>query len=423
MMKRNGSLAVAPELKKRVGGMIFMRKLSEFPVRRTSRKRLIIFLATGALLVNVEILTVKFNITGSHEGIFLLKGEPGALLEVKDDLYFGEASRYLAGIDFDHARRIAYTLFNRYHGVREPYLYYRWDDKNGEGFVRTYLPGGKRILVNFSRFVDEFGKEASGLFVGGGLPADVSDDDKVKLNATGMGYYDGARWFHIWCNANEAIFSRNLEPRYPSSWKYLGSRVIHHSEDDLLLESKHEVLIDNVPLRIDRHAHFRAGAAYFILTIAITNTGTNPVSYYYLYGDDPWLGNYGTSGGNVGWSGDGFYYFVGRLNTGKYRYAGYFDYGNGAIGERHSYTRLANFIEWFGDTKPFVYFSNGPFDIPPLTNEKIPLSSNARFIGINWEQTLRPEQSVTYTLAIGMADIDPKTGLPVKPRVDLKNFP
>ena len=201
-------------------------------MRWINRKTLVVFLVIIALLVNIVIMTVKFNITGSHEGIFLLKGELGALLEVKDDLYFGEASRYLAGIDFDHARRIVYKLVNRYHGVQEPYLYYRWDDKNGEGFVRTYLLGGKRFLVNFSRFVDEFGKEASGLFVGGGLPADVSNDDKVKLNATGMGYYDGVRWFHIWCNANEAIFGRNLEPRYPSSWKYLGSKVLHHSEND-----------------------------------------------------------------------------------------------------------------------------------------------------------------------------------------------
>jgi hypothetical protein len=176
-------------------------------------------------------------------------------------------------------------------------------------------------------------------------------------------------------------------------------------------------------LLIDRHVHFRAGESYFILTINIRNIGNSPVSYDYLYGDDPWLGNYGTSGGNVGWSGDGFYYFVGRLNTKKYNYAGYFDYGNGVIGQLHGYTRTANFIEWFGDTEPFVYFSNGPFDIPPLNDERIPLSSNARFIGLNWEQTLQPDQSVTHTLAIGMAGIDPKTGFPVKPKIDLINFP
>lgn len=394
----------------------------KFPFRLKSRKTAVIALVLIAMLVNLTIMTVKFHITGSHEGIFLLRGQMGALFEVKDDIYLGEAYRYIIGVDFDKARELYYRLFiNR--GVREPYLYYKWDEKNGEGFVRNHLTGGRQILINFSRFVDEFGKDASGLFVGGGLPANVEDDDKVKMNATGVAYYDGTRWFHIWCNANEALFDRNLEPRYPSSWKYLGSRMIRHTEKELILESNHEVVLDNVPLLINRHVSFRAGAPYFILTVAIRNAGSVPVSYYYMYGDDPWLGNYGSSGGNVGWSGDGFYYFVSRIDTNKYNYAGYFDYGNGAIGERHNYTRLANFIEWFGDAKPFVYFSNGPYDIPPLNSEKIPLSSNARFIAIDWEQTLRPDQSTTYTMAIGMANIDPKSGFPVKPEIDRVNFP
>ncbi len=391
-------------------------------LHRVNRKWAVFLLITLVIFVSILVMTVKFNITGSHEGVFLLKGQPGAVFELRDDLFLGEAYRYIAGVDFDNARQLYYKLF-KYHGIKEPYLYFKWDEKNGEGFVRNYLPGGKQILVNFSRFVDDFGKEASGLFVGGGLPANVAEDDKVKMNATGMAYYDGFRWYHIWCNANEAIFTTNLEPSYPSSWKYLGSRILHKAKDDLLLESKHEVMIDKVPLLIDRLVYFRAGASYFVLTIKVRNIGNSPVSYYYLYGDDPWLGNYGTSGGNVGWSGDGFYYYVGWLDTKKNNYAGYFDFGNGAVGQQHNYTRTANFIEWFGDTKPFVYFSNGPFDIPPLNGQGIPLSSNERFIGINWEQTLQPDQSVTYTLAIGMADIDPKTGFPMKPKTDLINFP
>jgi hypothetical protein len=394
----------------------------KFPFRLKNRKIVVFVLVIIALLVNLIIMTVNFHITGSHEGIFLLKGQRGALFEVKDDIYLGEAYRYIMGIEFDKARELYFRLFT-YNGAREPYLYYKWDEKNGEGFVRNHLLGGKQILVNFSRFVDEFGKDASGLFVGGGLPENVKDDDKVKMNATGMAYYDGTRWFHIWCNANEALFNRNLEPRYPSSWKYLGSRMIRHTEKELILESSHEVMLDNVPLLITRHVSFRAGAPYFILAVVMRNAGSAPVSYYYIYGDDPWLGNYGSSGGNVGWSGNGFYDYVGRIDTDKFNYAGYFDYGNGAIGERHNYTRLANFIEWFGDATPFVYFSNGPYDIPPLDNEKIPLSSNARYIAIDWEQTLLPGQSTSYTMAIGMANLDPKTGFPVKPEIDPINFP
>jgi hypothetical protein len=394
-----------------------------FPLHWKSKKTALLLLFIVALLVNAAIMTITFNITGSNEGIFLLRGQQGALFELKDDIYLGEAYRYIIGIDFDRARQLYNTLFTNSR-VTEPHLYYKWDEKNGEGFIRNYLTGGKQILINFGRFIDEFGHDASGLFVGGGLPANVKDDDKVKMNATGIAYHDGVRWFHIWCNANEAIFNNALEPQYPSSWKYLGSRIIRHSEKELILESNHEVIIDNVPLHIDRHAHIRAGEIYFSLTITIKNAGNSPASYYYSYGDDPWLGNYGSSGGNVGWSGDGLYYYVGRLNTKKYNYAGYFDFGNAAIGEGHNFTRTANFIEWSGNSEPFVYFSNGPFDIPPVSDEKIPLSGNARFIGISWgPRTLQPNQSETYSLTIGMADHDPKTGFPVKPEIDPINFP
>ena len=39
------------------------------------------------------------------------------------------------------------------------------------------------------------------------------------------------------------------------------------------------------------------------------------------------------------------------------------------------------------------------------------------------QQVLQPEDSKIYTLAIGMAGHDPKTGFPVKPYIDLDNFP
>jgi len=240
-----------------------------------------------------------------------------------------------------------------------------------------------------------------------------------------MAFYDGARWFHVWCNSNEGIFSPNqFYPVPPSDWHFLGSRVLHHEESSLILESRHEVSIEGTPLRIDRYAFFKAGATYFVLKIIIRNIGTRPAVYSYQYGDEPWLGDYGSSQGNVGGAADGLHKFTGRIDTKKLHYAGYFDYGNDAIGESHTYTGVANFIEWSGNEEPVVYFTNGPNDPPQAGAGKTPLSSNTRFIGILWgPQTLQPGQSKEYTLAIGMADRDPKTGFPKKPEIDLVTFP
>ncbi len=306
-----------------------------------------------------------------------------------------------------------------------PHLYFEWNKKQGNGFITNYLPGGKQIRTCFSRFENEFQKEYAGLFVGGGLPMDISEENnQLRKSATGMAYYNGKRWFHVWCNTNESLFDSKAEPIYPHDWKYLGSKILHHSEEDLILESMHRVIIDGVPLRMARYAYFKAGVTYLLLSVQLTNIGNSPVTYSYLYGDDPWLGDFGSSAGNVGWAADGLYNYVGRLNTKKIHYAGYFDYGNDAIGEGHNFTGIANFIEWFGIEPTFFYFSNGPYDKFPLNNELIPLQSNERFIGIVWgDQILQPGQTKIYTLAIGMADRDSKTGFPKKPEINLNNFP
>jgi hypothetical protein len=369
--------------------------------------------------------TVKFNISRNYEGIFLLKGQDGAVWEVKDDLLLGEEHRYIAGINLQREKEFLNHLFvTRVMPGTGPSLNYEWNPESGEGFVRNFLPDGKRLLTMFSRFIDDDGKETSGLIVGGGLPAKVVEDDIVKMNATGMAYYDGAKWFHVWCNANEVISDSRFKGVFPSSWKYLGSRVLHYNTANLILESNHEIIIDGVPLRMKRTAQFKAGETYFILSIRISNAGNQPVTYYYLYGDEPWLGHYGSSIGNVGWAADGIYQYKGWLNTKKLHYAGLFDFGNEAIGESHNFTFMANFIAWFGDVEPFVFFSNGPYDFPKINEKREPLESNERFIGVQWgPRTLQPGQTEVYTLAIGMAGHDPKTGFPTIPNIDLKNFP
>ncbi len=400
-----------------------MEKKVKFPLHFLNRKVLWFLLVAVAIFINLVIMTVKFNFTGNYEGIFLLKGEPGALYELKDDLFLGEGYRYIWGIDFEDLKQFFHGLFEVEAGS-EPHLVFEWNGNHGNGFIRNYLAGGKQLLTCFSRFIDDDGREVSGLFVGGGLPANVRDDDIVKMNSTGMAFYDGVRWYHIWCNVNEGIFTSDATPIYPSSWKYLGGRILHNGTKSLVLESSHEVTLDEEPLHIDRHAYFRAGETYFILQIIITNAGNKPVTFYYVYSDEPWLGNYGTSGGNVGWSGDGLHKYEGTVNSSKYNYAGLFDYGNDAIGEGHNFTKTANFLAWFGEVKPAVYFSNSNTEELKNTNVKIPLYSNTRFIAVQWGPcTLPPGQSEIYTLAIGMADRDSKTGLPTKPNIDLKNFP
>ena len=69
---------------------------------KTLKKRLLLLFLPAAALIAV-LLYKAFDVkyTGHHEGIFLLKGGKGSLFEIKDDLYLGDGSRYVFGLDFD----------------------------------------------------------------------------------------------------------------------------------------------------------------------------------------------------------------------------------------------------------------------------------------------------------------------------------
>jgi hypothetical protein len=387
-----------------------------FPASRRGRIALGLCAAALAFLF----ATVRFDIKGHFDGIFLLKGSHGWRYELKDDLYVGDGDRVLWSLDLEDPK---FRFSRRFHASVKsgPYLYYEWDDKDGSGFIRNFLPGGRQILTCFGRYLDDDKEQVHGLFVGGGLPASVLGGDNVYMDETGMAYYDGSRWYHLWCNVNEGIISEKGEVLPPSRWRFLGSRVVDESDKTAVFSSSHEVEVDGVPLHIDRYVYLNAGDTYFVLQIKVTNIGNSPARYHYLYGDEPWVGNYGSSKGNVGWVRDRLVKYETAVDTAKYSWAGFYDYGNDAAGEEQSFTGKADFIQWFGANRPVVYFSNASGSIEDVDGAKrIPLSSDTRFLGLQWQgQLLNPQQTNIYTLAIGMAGHDPRTGFPIKPEIRL----
>ncbi|MGB9082101.1 MAG: hypothetical protein WCD00_12450 [Desulfuromonadaceae bacterium] len=381
------------------------------------------FIAGGCVLVLILLLTtVRVRITGHFEGIFLLQKEPFVFI-LQDDVRFGDEEKLLCSLLRPDLLRWLRER-SRPHAAGQPYLEYDWHKRDGSGFVRNFSGTGQKLLTCLSRFVDSEGKTTEGVFVGGGLPPHARGDDRVTNNETGMAYYDGHRWFHLWCNVNESINSATapFKSLFPSTWEFLGSQVLFASDWQIVLRSRHRVVLDGVPLMMDRHAIFLAGEPYFILSIKITNGGTLPVRYHYLYGDEPWLGDFGSSRGNVGWVRDRLYLYEGPIDTGKYTYAGMFDSGNPVIGgQRGDFTGVANFIEWMGDNRPEqAYFSNSIGRYAP-EDARVPLDSpDNRVIFLQWgPRALQPGQSETYTLAIGMAAYDEKSGLPSKPPIML----
>ncbi len=378
-------------------------------------KKLIVFLF---LFIFTIFSLVEVNIIDNYYGLFVLKKQSGIGIEITNDIYSDQVNRMLFKIDlnpfYENVVVKKFTDKDEY-----PFLSYVWDINNGRGFVRNLLSENRKIIYIFSRYKEENGAIPKGLFLGGELPITSYNADRDFLNDTGMAYYDGVRWYHIWCSTNQG-FASVLDPNVlysPVTWKYIDSEIVKNDEKSLILKSSHIAYVDSVPLAINRFAYFRAGEPYFILDMKIKNIGDRMAGYYYIYGDEPWLGDYGYSAGDVGWTKDGLVLTEKEIDPTKHHFVGFFDYGNDLIGEQHVYTNIANFIEWDPSNPPSnVYFSNQFGSIDP----KKPLSHELnRVVSLQWGPIyLKPGEIKEIKLAIGMAYFNDKLNFPMKPIVD-----
>lgn len=378
------------------------------------RKFIIRVVIAVVVLVQIAMASVflfheVFNFTSSNSAVYILRGKSGGI-EIRRDLLFEEADRLIFMLD---ATSI-FNLFMKSIAVAkdEPVLELTWNKKEGVGDIKEFRTDGTILAFSFSRFKEGEGIP-HGLFLGGELPY----ADTIDQRSSGFGYYDGNKWSHIWCAANEGFsLGGSKEVVVPHQWKYLGSRIIKETTDTIIIESSHETELNGNKILMKRLAYFKAGDDYFTLKVRITNPSNKIILYGYAYGDEPWIGSFGSSEGDVGWYEGGLIKYEGSISPISFKYAGFWDYGNDAAGEKHNYTGYANFIEWVAPTPTYVYFSN---TIDNCCSESVPLNATFnRVINIVYlHQMLLPGESRDYTFAIGMAHIDPLINLPRKPEV------
>jgi len=386
---------------------------------RKGRTILLTALAVLATALFIYLFTnVRFNIKGHFEGFYLLRDRGAGRYEFSDHLFVGEGKSLIYAMNLAPLQQRFFAMFMPSHRDDLPHLHCEWNPHDGSGLVSQHFANGTSLVTYFGRYLDD-DEEVHGLFVGGGMPETVATDINYNMNNSGMTFGDGRKWYHVWCSVNEGVGGMNGDRMLtPSRWKFLGSRVVSKSDSSVVITSSHSVMIGEIPLRIERRASFTAGETYFNLEIRLTNQGGVPLSYQYQYGDEPWVGYYGTALGDVGWVKDRLVTHEEVVDINRYSYAGLVDSGNRVIGEQPVYTNLANFIEWFGEERPFVYIANS--GSPPVPGARKPLESNERYIGLEWDRVLAPAETATIRLAIGMAAYDAKSGLPAKPATTWK---
>ncbi len=403
---------------KKAFGMKFFRQILENPLKTLFKGTVIVSLFFVLSFIALIILHSVFNFTTTNAVLYIIKDEEGKI-GITRDLGFNESNKLLFMLDasciFHYLEGLASAV------IDEPYIELTWDKKEGKGVIKEFRPDGTRLLLVLSRYKEEEGAP-QGVFLGGDLP--YGDVDRWKdrdRNNTGMSYYDGNKWYHIWCSINEGMSMKDVQESIePWDWKYIKSNVIKSSGSEIILESLHELNTSApgypIKLLMRRTLSKKAGDDYFKLKIDISNVGKSPVFYLYTLGDEPWVGEFGDSSGDVGWTNVGLYKHESYVSPYTHNFVGFWDIGNEAAKEWHNFSGYANFVEWLLNRPAIVYFSNSFTEV----NERRPLDSkDNRIINLLWiDQELRPGDTKSYILAIGMAKRDPKTGLPVKPIVD-----
>lgn len=387
-------------------------------------KNFLYFSALFSILIVSFHFGIAVDIEGDFEGIYLLKGLESRPLEIRDSIYLGEIDRLFFQLEVPWLHTV--MTHNAVVGHQsEAHLSYKWNARGGHGYVHSTRPDGTEFLICLSRFLDSTGRMPKGIFVGGEIPRHLYGEKGVHLNETGVAYKNQGRWNHIWCNANEGIAAGADAVRmiYPSEWKYLGSEVLFSSSSEIAIKSRHSTVVDAMPMQIERFFNYRARDNYFTLGIKFRNDGYKPLQYYYVYGDEPWLGNYGSSAGNVGWTDGKLYQYAGMVDSIRHNIAGMVDIGNTKLPSENGkqFSGLANFMAWYGLLRPqVVYFSNKEGVVNDESENVLLDSPTNRVLFAQWAPpALQPGQSTVIVMAIGMVDPGKSYPIPTPPQIEI----
>jgi len=340
------------------------------------------------------VFAFRFLQVGTNSAaVYVLRDPTG--FRVATDVTFNEVDSVVFRLD---ATPLLNTLFETISAASEqPRMDVTFNEASGRGIVKQFHPDGSRLELSLARYEDPEA-HPRGVVIGGDFPVgDVGTDENRE--GGGMALFDGNRWIHLWCSANEGIaVSGGGAVHEPHTWKYLSGRVVKTSSQEVIVESVHEVSLQGIPLRITRRLDMKAQDDFATLFMRVANQGDRQILYDYAYGDEPWVGQFGTSAGDVGWYEHGLVTREAHLTPRPADLIGFVDRGNSYAGETQDYSGYANFIQWLRPIPTEVYFSNSFYSV----GARLLDSKDNRLLNIVWKnQYLGPGESKNYVLRVG----------------------
>jgi hypothetical protein len=293
-----------------------------------------------------------------------------------------------------------------------------WSPSTGKGDVIERFPTGDLLRTCFHC---EYPGYTGGLVIG-------------NMNGSGMGLYParplrGFSSINIFCAQDESIWDRDEQAEYSYGWsenfgtgadgrrlEYVGGRILAHDERRVVLASENA----GGCYRVFKVALTQADWHYWIIATRIQNRCERPVRFEIWTGDDPWIGLYASSEGDVGWTPAGLVRHETFFGLGRFEAGGLYDLGNEAAGEQPGkFSGQANFFaldpalplpDFAGFANRFAHREDEIDHRRPLDNKTMTA------LNLGWrDRVLSPGAAMDVALALGLAETGEPGDIPRVP--------
>lgn len=299
-----------------------------------------------------------------------------------------------------------------------------WSPITGKGDVVEKLTSGDQLRTCFHCSYPGY---TGGLVIG-------------NMNGSGMGFYPakpirGFKAINVFCAQDESIWDLDEKVEYSYGWSenigtgpdgqrlaYAGGRILERDDEHVVLASENA----GGCYRVFKVAVAKAETRYWTIATRIQNRCEHPVHFDLWTGDDPWIGLYASSEGDVGWTPKGLVANEKAFALGQFTAGGFYDLGT--TGEkRGAFSNQANFfaLDPALALPDFAAFANRFAHAAEDVDERRPLDNETMTaLNLGWRaRTLAPGASMDMALALGLAETDDETapagaGLPRLPSMN-----
>ncbi|MDY0004759.1 MAG: hypothetical protein RBU30_25910 [Polyangia bacterium] len=303
-------------------------------------------------------------------------------------------------------------------GKKPPELEVRWDPRTGRGDVLHRFPTGDRMRTCFHcRYPGYTG----GLVIG-------------NFDGSGLGFYPrralrGFSRINVFCAQDESFWDLDEKAEYTYGWsenygkgpdgkrlEFVRGRVLEAGPERVVLQSENA----GGCYRVTKVATTRAGAPWWILATRVTNRCARPLRFHLFSGDDPWIGTYKSSEGDVGWTPDGLVRHERALGAGQFTVGGMYDLGNEASGERQgAFSNQANFVR-LDPAAPLpdvAFFANSfAHKAADIDQRRVLDHKTLTALNLGWtDRRLEKGEGLTIAFALGLAETGTPGGVPRAP--------